>query len=79
MILFTEVLGNKDQIQDVDHAIIIGVRGGFTEAAGNKDQIQDVGPPIAVDIGGVFALGVDFAVRVGELVGFCFNQMSTEL
>jgi hypothetical protein len=51
----------------------------FTEAVSDKDQIQDVDPPIAVDIGGVFALGLDFAVKVGELVGFCFNKMSTEL
>ena len=45
----------------------------------NKHQIQDVDIAITVDVSEVFGLGVDFAVKVGELVGFCFNQMSTEL
>ncbi len=30
---------NKDQIEDVDHAIAIGVRGGFTETVGNLKHI----------------------------------------
>ena len=45
----------------------------------NKHQIQDVDIAITVGVSEVFGLGVDFAVKVGELVGFCFNQMSTEL
>ena len=45
----------------------------------NKHQIQDVDIAITVDVSEVFGLGIDFAFKVGELVGFCFNQMSTEL
>ena len=45
----------------------------------NKHQIQDVDIAITVDVSEVFGLGVGFAFKVGGLVGFCFNQMSTEL
>ena len=67
--LLTKLLGDEDQIQNVDHAIAVGVRGGFTEPVGDLDQIQDVDGSIAVDIGGVFGFEVDFAIEVGEQMG----------
>ena len=57
-----KLLGNKDQIQNVDNPIAIGVRGGFAEAVGDLDQIQDVDFPITVDISGVWDFEIDFAV-----------------
>ena len=37
--LLAELLCNKDQIQNVDHAIAVGVRDGFTETVGNLKRI----------------------------------------
>lgn len=62
--LLAELLGNKDQIENVTSAIAIGVWRGLTEAVGNQDQIQDIDVSIAVEIGGIFAFEIDFAVEV---------------
>ena len=43
--LLAELLGNKNQIENVDSAIAIGVWGGFTEPVGDLHQIQDVDFP----------------------------------
>ena len=50
MILFTELLSDKDQIQNVDSTIAIGIWGDFTQSVGNLHQIQNIDVPIAVDI-----------------------------
>ena len=57
----------------------IGSIGQMSTEPSNKHQIQDVDIAITVDVSEVFGLGVGFAFKVGGLVGFCFNQMSTEL
>ena len=62
MILFTELLGDKDQIQNVDNPIAIGVRGDFTQSVGDLHQIQDVDLPIAVDISEASGREIDFAI-----------------
>ena len=64
-----ELLGDKDQIENVDNTIAVGVWGGFAEPVGNLYQIQDVDGTIAVDIGETFGREVDFTVEVGEQVG----------
>ena len=67
--LLAKLLGDKDQIQDVDNTIAIGIWGGFTETVGNLNQIHDIDMPITVDIGKAAALEIDFAVKVREQVG----------
>ncbi len=67
--LLAELLGDKDQIEDVDDTIAIGVWGGFAESVGDLYQIQDVDAPITVDIGKTFGFEIDFAIEVGERVG----------
>lgn len=68
-LLLAELLGNKDQIEDVDDAVAVGVGGGFTETVGDLHKVQDVDFPIAVDIGETFGCEVDFAIKIGEEVG----------
>ena len=50
--LLAELLGDKDQIENVDYTIAIEVWCGFTESVGDKDQIQDVNNTVSVDING---------------------------
>ena len=49
----------------------------LTELLSDEDQIQEVDGAIAIYIDGVFSFQVNFVIEVGELAGFCFNQMST--
>ena len=65
-ISLAELLSDKDQIQDVDDAVAVGVRGGFTETVGDLHKVQDVDLPIVVDIGETSGCEIDFAVEVGE-------------
>ena len=65
ILLLAKLLCDKDQIQNVDLPIPIGIWRGFTESVGDLHQIQDVDYPIAVDIGGIFDFEVYFAIKVG--------------
>ena len=64
-----ELLSYKDQIEDIDNPIAIGVWSGCTQTVGNLNQVQDIDMPIAVDIGEAFGREIDFAVKVGKNVG----------
>ena len=66
MQLLAELLGDKDQVENVDYPIAVGIWSGFTESVGDLYQIQDVDLSIAVDVGAAFGLEVDLAVEVGE-------------
>ena len=69
VVLLAELLGDKDQIEDIDDAIAVGVWCGFAETVGDLNQIQDVDTSITVDIGETFGFKIDFAIEVGEQVG----------
>ena len=69
IISLAELLGDEDQIEDIDDAIAVGIWSGLTESVGNLYQIQDVDLSITVDIGETFGCEIDFAIEIGELVG----------
>ena len=66
MQLLAELLGDKDQVENVDDAVAVGVWGGLAEAVGDLHQIQDVDLSIAVDVGAAFGLEVDSPSRSGS-------------
>ena len=66
------MLGDKDQIQDIDRTIAVGVGRGLAEPVRYLHQIQDVNRTIAVDIDKPFCREIDLAIEVGELVGQFF-------
>ena len=63
------MLGDEDQIENVNNTIAVGIGSGFAEVVGDLYEIQDVDTPIAVDIGGIFGFQIDFTVEVGEQAG----------
>ena len=60
--LLVELLGDKDQVKNVDNPIPIGIGSGFTQTVGNLHQIQDVEPPIAVDISGIWGFEIHLTI-----------------